>query len=127
MSNLGEWYVLVVEDEPDGQDVVVQILDLYNIVIDVASTAEKALTRLDQATYTAIVIDLNLPGMDGIELVRAIREHKRLHALPCVAITAYHSSAVKQQALASGFDAYFPKPLDDTAFVRELERVITQG
>jgi CheY-like chemotaxis protein len=127
MSNLGEWHVLVVEDEPDGQDVVIQILGLYNIATDAAATAEDALGRLEQADYTAVVIDLNLPGMDGIELVREIRDHAVLQSLPCIAITAYHSSAVKQQALASGFDAYFAKPLDDTAFVRELERVVTEG
>jgi CheY-like chemotaxis protein len=74
-----------------------------------------------------VVVDLNLPGMDGIELVREIRAHDVLQALPCIAITTYHTSAVKQQALASGFDAYFAKPLDDTAFVRELERVVTEG
>jgi CheY-like chemotaxis protein len=125
MSKLSEWHVLVVEDEPDGQDVVTQILDLYHVSTEVAATAEGALAQLEQGEFTAAVIDLNLPGMDGIELVRRIREHNVLQSLPCIAITAYHTSAVKQQALASGFDAYFAKPLDDTAFVRELERVVT--
>ena len=122
--SLREWYVLIVEDEPDGQDVVAQILDFYNIATDIAGTAEEALEHLEHADYTAVIIDLNLPGMDGIELIREIRAHSELNALPCIAITAYHTSAVKQQALASGFDAYFAKPLDDTAFVRQLERVV---
>jgi CheY-like chemotaxis protein len=125
MTGINEWHVLVVEDEPDGQDVVTQILELYNISTDVTDTAETALEWLEEKAYTAAVIDLNLPGMDGIELVREIRAHAMLSGLPCIAITAYHTSAVKQQALRSGFDAYFAKPLDDTAFVRELERVIT--
>jgi len=127
MSNLNKWHVLVVEDEPDGQDVVAQILNLYNISTAGSATAEDALESLEHRDYTAAIIDLNLPGMDGIELVREIRAHEALNALPCIAITAFHTSAVKQQALASGFDAYFPKPLDDTAFVRELERVVAEG
>jgi CheY-like chemotaxis protein len=127
MTNLNKWRVLVVEDEPDGQDVVSQILELYKISTEAVSTAEDALTWLERTEYTAAIIDLNLPGMDGIELVRTIRSNKGLNTLPCIAITAYHTSAVKQQSLASGFDAYFAKPLDDTAFVRELERVVTQG
>jgi CheY-like chemotaxis protein len=127
MTNLSKWHVLVVEDEPDGQDVVAQILELYKISTDAVETAEDALARLEQTEYTAAIIDLNLPAMDGIELVRQIRAHTVLSALPCIAITAYHTSAVKQQALASGFDAYFAKPLDDTAFARELERVVTQA
>ncbi len=125
MTNLDKWHMLVVEDEPDGQDVVAQILELYKISTDAVGTAEDALAKLEQTEYTAAIIDLNLPGMDGVELVRKIRAHTVLKSLPCIAITAYHTSAVKQQALASGFDAYFPKPLDDTAFVRELERVVT--
>jgi CheY-like chemotaxis protein len=127
MTNLNKWNVLVVEDEPDGQDVVAQILELYRVSTEAVATAEDALAMLDRTKYTAAIIDLNLPGMDGIELVRKIRANKALNALPCIAITAYHTSAVKQQSLASGFDAYFAKPLDDTSFVRELERVVTQG
>lgn len=121
---LSDWHVLIVEDEPDGQDVVSQILNLYNITTTGAATAEEALTQLAQAPYTAVIVDLNLPGMDGIELIRAIRANGATYALPCIAITAYHTSAVKQQALMSGADAYFPKPLDHTAFVREVERVV---
>lgn len=124
MSNLSEWHVLIVEDEPDGQDVVSQILGLFNISSDGATTAENALEWLEQIQYTAAIIDLNLPGMDGIELIQQIRAHDVWQSLPCIAITAYHTSAVKQQALYSGFDAYFAKPLEDTAFVRQLERVV---
>jgi CheY-like chemotaxis protein len=124
MSNLSDWNVLVIEDEPDGQDVITQILDLYHIATEVTATAEDGLARLREADFSAVIIDLNLPRMDGIELIRKVRAHEVLHSLPCIAITAYHTSAVKQQALASGFDAYFAKPLDDTAFVRELERVV---
>ena len=121
---LNNWHILIVEDEPDGQDVVAQILGFYNISTDIAATAEEAQELLQQNGYSAAIIDLNLPGMDGIELIRAIRAHHTLHTLPCIAITAYHTSAVKQQALVSGFDAYFSKPLDDTTFVRELERIV---
>lgn len=127
MTDLSKWRVLVVEDEPDGQDVVAQLLDIYKISTDATGTAEEALTWLEQTAYTAAIIDLNLPGMDGIELVRQIRAHEVLGSLPCIAITAYHTSAVKQQAVASGYDAYFAKPLDDTAFVRELERIVAEG
>lgn len=125
MGAIDQWHVLIVEDEPDGQDIVTQLLELYKISAEVTGTAEDALAWLQQTDYTAAIIDLNLPGMDGIELIREIRAHAVLNALPCVAITAYHTSAVKQQALTSGFDAYFSKPLDDSAFIRELARVVT--
>ena len=124
MSDMASWKILVVEDEPDGQTVVAGILNYFNVSIDAVATAEEALDALQNNAYTAAVIDLALPGMDGITLIRAIREDSAISNMPCVAITAYHTSAVKQEAIDNGFDAYFPKPLDDTSFVRELNRII---
>jgi CheY-like chemotaxis protein len=124
MSGYRDWRVLIVEDEYDGQVVVTQILRLFRIESDSVGTAEEALNALATTPYTAVVVDLNLPEMDGIELVERLRAEASFREFPCVAITAYHTSAVKQQALQAGFDAYFSKPLDDTAFMRELERVI---
>ena len=47
--------------------------------------------------------------------------------LPCIIITAYHTSQLKHEALEAGFDAYFSKPLDDTSFLRELDQVIADA
>lgn len=117
------WNILVVEDEPDGQLVVSGILGYFNVSVTSVATAEEALEQLQSQAFTAAIIDLNLPGMDGIMLIKQIRKTSELRDLRCVAITAYHTSAVKAQAIESGFDAYFPKPLDDTMFIRELERL----
>jgi len=64
--------------------------------------------------------------MDGLSLVREIRSNSDTSSLPCVAITAYHTSTVKQQTIDAGFDAYFSKPLDDTSFIRELTRLLNE-
>lgn len=121
------WHILVVEDEADGQEVVAELLSHFHISSDAAPTAEEALNLLANKAYTAAIIDLALPGMDGWELLQAIRGNPKLANLPCIAITAYHTSVVRQQAIEAGFDAYFPKPLDDTSFVREVSRVITNS
>ena len=122
---MGNVQVLVVEDEPDGQEVVKGILDHFNIATDTVGTAEEALDALHNERYDAVVIDLALPGMDGVQLIEAIRTNQATAALPCIAVTAFHTSAVKQQVLDAGFNAYFPKPLDDKAFVRELDRILS--
>jgi CheY-like chemotaxis protein len=127
MIPMNEWHVLIVEDEIDGQEVVEAILSYFNISADKVGTAEDALHLLNQNKYTAAVIDLGLPAMDGIELITNLRNDSAYAAMPCVAMTAFHSSQLKQQALAAGFDAYFAKPLDDTSFVRELDRVISRN
>jgi CheY-like chemotaxis protein len=119
-----DWHILVVEDDPDGQEVVSRMLRHHNISVAVASTAEDALVYLRDHDFTAAVVDLALPGMNGWQLLDAIRADDTTHALPCIAITAYHSAEVAVDAIDAGFDAYFSKPLDTTSFVRELERVI---
>jgi CheY-like chemotaxis protein len=119
-----DWKILVVEDEYDGQQVVSKILKYMGIQSEVAGTAEDALALIANNTYTAAIIDLALPGMDGLELMSHIRATESAADMPCVIMTAYHSSQVKKQAIDAGANAYFPKPIDDTTFIRELERLL---
>src|SRR5258706_3997357 len=99
--------VLVVEDEPDGQEVIAQLLKHFLMETDQVASAEEALQLLTEHAYSGAVIDLALPGMDGWELLKLIRSTPHTTHLPCVAITAFHTSTVRQQALVSGFNAYF--------------------
>lgn len=117
------WKLLVVEDDPDGQEVVNRILRHHRIEHDTASSAEDAWDMLQQNEYTAAIIDLHLPGQDGWSLFNQIQA-SHLSGLKCVAVTAYHSAETAYQAVEDGFTAYFPKPLEATSFVRELENVL---
>jgi CheY-like chemotaxis protein len=125
--NLQEWYVLVVEDDPDGQEVVQRLLRHHGIRFDAAMDAETALELLDQHPYTAAVVDLALPAMDGWSLIKRIKSNPTTTDLPCVAITAFHSSDVSHKVLENGFIAYFPKPLDPLSFVQDMKRIVTSG
>jgi len=118
------WHFLVVEDEPDGQTVVSGILRHSDISTEAVGSAEEALRSLAKNQYTGVVIDLGLPGMDGVQLLEEIRSNPDLAHLPCIAITAFHSSKVKKQALEAGFDAYLSKPIDRTRFIEELTRIV---
>ncbi len=116
--------ILVVEDDPDGQEVVARMLRHHNLRFDSAYTGEDALTFIMKNSYDAVIVDLALPGMDGWTLLSKIQGDPRTSKLPCVAITAFHSAEVAVQAIEAGFQAYFPKPLEATSFVRELESVL---
>ncbi len=98
-----------------------------DIAADVAGTAEEALDMLEQQTYTAAVIDLALPSMDGLTLMKTLRRNPATLNMPCMAYTAYHSSLVKKQALEAGCNAYLTKPIDDRHFLKELSRIIAAG
>ncbi len=120
---MSDWNILVVEDDPDSQEVVSRILRHHNITIEVTGTAEDALKILGQRKFTLAIIDLALPQADGWQLLQSIRETPAIAKLPCVAVTAFHSAEVAVKAIKSGFNAYFSKPLDATSFVRELQNL----
>ena len=118
--------ILIVEDDPDGQELVARMLMRASIQVEIAGTAEDALQLIAPDEHIAIVIDLALPGMDGFELFSHIRHDDKLSQLPCIAITAYHTPSLKQRVMNDGFDAYFPKPLDDIRFLRAIKEIVSR-
>jgi CheY-like chemotaxis protein len=116
--------ILVVEDDPDGRELVGRMLSYHRIGVEMVNDAEEALEKLESNDYSAAIIDLALPGMDGWTLLKHIQQDPHTSHLRCVAVTAYHSVETAVKAIEAGFAAYFPKPLEATSFVRELERVL---
>jgi CheY-like chemotaxis protein len=118
--------ILIVEDDPDGQALVSHIVDHLKLPHDVASDAEKAGQKLFQSgqQYRAVIIDLALPGKDGWTLLHEIRENPSTENLTCIAVTAFHTSKTREEALRLGFNAYFSKPLDATKMARELDALL---
>ena len=126
MISLVDWNVLVVEDEEDAQEVVRMILQGCGAQVAVASSAEEALKLLSEPpTPTVAVIDLALPSMNGWELLSTIRASPELSGIPAVAVTAYHSILVAQEAIQAGFAAYFPKPINSVTFAEDLAKAVS--
>lgn len=123
---LQELRILVVEDDPDGQIVVATMLERLNIPIDVAGDAAEAEQFLFQSGhgYRAIILDLALPDKDGWEILSQIQENANTADIPCIAVTAFHTSKLREDALTAGFTAYFSKPIDGTTFARQLEAIL---
>ena len=116
--------VLVVEDEIDGQEVVSAILEMNGLNVDVVGDAESALDNLENYIYHAAIIDIALPDMDGWGLLSEIRQRDNLSHLPCLAITAYHDSSVRQKSMDVGFDAYLPKPLNADNLIATVDKLL---
>jgi two-component system cell cycle response regulator DivK len=121
-----KWHILVIEDDADGQVVMSTLLGHLNISVDLASDAAEAEHFLFQSgqTYDGAVIDLALPDKDGWQILSEILADSRTADLPCIAVTAYHTSKLREDAILAGFRAYFPKPIDGTKFLRELESIL---
>ena len=118
------WHMLVVEDDVNNQVVARGILEHHDISVHMADDGMQALELLRDNAYTAALIDLSLPGMSGWKLLEAIRANDDTAKMPCVAMTAYHSPRVAQDALAAGFVAYFPKPMNVATLVEDLREVL---
>jgi CheY-like chemotaxis protein len=118
--------ILIVEDDPDGQALVSHVIGYLNIPFEVAGDAERALNILEASgqAFQVVIIDLALPGKNGWELLSAVRSNPPIAHLNCLAVTAFHTSKVRQDALRFGFDAYFSKPLDVTGFTHELKLLL---
>lgn len=120
MKNLSNWRVLIVEDEIDGHGVLTPILEHHNIAIESVFSAEDALDILQKIIPTVVIVDLALPGMNGWELLEEMQADPEWQNIPAVAMTAYHSTGVAQDAISAGFAAYFPKPINAQNFIEDL-------
>jgi CheY-like chemotaxis protein len=116
--------VLVVEDDPDGQELLARMLFRANIAVELTGTAEDALQLVSASDHAVIIIDLALPAMDGFQLLQKIRSSETIKFIPCVAVTAFHTPSLKQRVMEAGFDSYFAKPLDDRRLIEKIQELL---
>jgi CheY-like chemotaxis protein len=121
---LNGWKILVVEDDPDGQELIGRLLRRHGVACDLVYDAEDALDCLSREQYSGVVIDLVLPEIDGWTLLKKIKANTHLAGLPCIAISAYHNPTIAADAARAGFTNYFAKPLEVTPFMAELQQLI---
>lgn len=107
---LGGLTILVVEDEPETLELVSLILRDYGADVRTASNAETAMDLLETTNLHVMVSDLNLPGADGCDLVRRVRETFG-KKLPAIALSASKSADDAKRALDAGFDVHVAKPI----------------
>ncbi|BAY24615.1 multi-sensor hybrid histidine kinase [Calothrix sp. NIES-2100] len=118
--------VLVVEDNEDTQLLLTFLLEDSGANVAVTASADEALAVLEQTQPDILLCDIGLPEIDGCTLMRIIRKMstKRLKQIPAIALTAYSQDTVEQEALASGFQAYFVKPIEPMEFVNSVANVL---
>src|SRR5260221_11498229 len=109
---MSEWLILVIEDENDSLEFVQGLLEHHGINSIGVSSGEQALDAVREIHPTLIIVDLALPGLNGWDLLKHFKSMPALKQVPLVAITAYHTAELAEQAIEAGFDAYFAKPLD---------------
>ncbi len=126
-SKLAGKRVLLVEDNPINQEVASEMLQGWGIDVAVARDGAIALTMAEQAPYDAVLMDVQMPGMDGLEATRRLRTLACCQHLPIIALTAHALDEDRQRCLDAGMDDYLSKPVDPDLLYIVLLRWIAPG
>jgi two-component system cell cycle response regulator len=116
--------VLVVEDQAENLDLMVYLLTAFGHEAPVARDGAEGIAVITRERPDLVVMDLQMPVMNGYEAASRLKEDPGLCAIPLVAVTAYAMVGDRARIMAAGFDGYLTKPIDPTVFVRELERYL---
>jgi CheY-like chemotaxis protein len=114
--------VLVVEDDPTHLKLVSLVLSAAGHKVNPAEAAEVALSAIKNEKPEVILLDLGLPGMDGLMLLQKLKADPEVRDIPVVAVTSYPDRFKKNEAMAAGCEAYLIKPID----TRKLPEFISE-
>ena len=117
--------ILLAEDNPVNQKVALSMLKHLGYHADIASNGSEVLQALQKQPYDIILMDVQMPEMDGLEATRRVREGRQHRKQPCIiAMTAYALDGDREKCLRAGMDDYISKPIDMKELQKSLERCV---
>jgi CheY-like chemotaxis protein len=116
--------ILLVEDNPVNRRLAIFLLRSQGYEVCEAETGPKAFEMVKHEHPDLIVMDIQLPGMDGLEITKKLREQSDTADIPVVAVTSYAMKGDREKALAAGCAGYVTKPIDKTIFLAEISRLL---
>ena len=109
MENLAD--ILIVDDLPTNLNVISNVLAPLGYSVATVTNGERALKQLQRAQPSLILLDIQMPGMDGLEAIQRIRCHSHLAQVPIIALTALAMEGDRDRCIAAGADEYMSKPI----------------
>ncbi|HYG33231.1 MAG TPA: response regulator, partial [Clostridia bacterium] len=122
--NLPTSQILLVEDDPRMPEVLAALLHDDHIILTGAQDANAAVERIKQTRYDLILLDLGLPGMNGFELLRILKESPETESIPVVVLTAWNSTADKLKGFELGAVDYLTKPFEPSELRARIRSVL---
>jgi CheY-like chemotaxis protein len=119
--------ILIVDDNPSNMKLVSFLLENRGYEVRAATNAEEALRSVAAARPGLILMDLQMPGIDGFELTRRLKADPATRDIVVLAVTAYAMKGDEQRALAAGCDGYLTKPIDTRALPGIVARFLDTG
>ena len=126
MTDKNKPVILVVEDNDDNRQLVLKVLGRRNYDVVGVVDGNEALEQLNAINPDLILMDINLPGMDGYEVTRRIRLQEKFAALPIVALTAHAMVGDEEKSLHAGCDAYISKPINVRTFPETIAAILKE-
>lgn len=117
--------ILIVEDNALNLELATEVLRAHGHAVLQARSGEEGLRLARSERPDLILLDVRLPGMDGLVAVRALKDDDRTSAIPTVAMTAQAMTGDEAQARLAGFDAYVTKPIDTRALPLLVARLLS--
>jgi CheY-like chemotaxis protein len=115
--------VLVVDDDSLGMELVLEILlNANGFITEGAENGAEAIKKTEKEVYDLIIMDIALPGMDGVEVTKIIKSKPQHKDVPVIALTAYAMKGDKERFIEAGFDDYISKPMDLAEFMKKIEK-----
>lgn len=114
--------ILVVDDDPNSLDIVRTFLESRGYTVATASDGKEALAKLEEVQPAIILLDVMMPGMDGWEVARVIKNHPHFREVRVVMLTARSDFADKHEGLRAGADDYIVKPIRLDELGKRVER-----
>src|SRR6202011_5532116 len=119
--------VLVVDDFPDGRELLAEYLAFRGFVVHAACDGAEALTIARKVQPKIVLMDLSMPGIDGWQAARSLKNDPETQSMIVIAVTAHALKAETDSAREAGCDGVICKPFDITALADALPRVVTHG
>jgi two-component system cell cycle response regulator DivK len=123
----GEGCVLVVEDDEQSSRLMCELFRLRGFTARAAATGALALTAARELAPWLILMDIQLPDLNGSDVLRALRADPATAKIPIVAVTALAMDGDRERLLGDGFDAYISKPIDVATLVDQVMPLMTDG
>jgi CheY-like chemotaxis protein/HPt (histidine-containing phosphotransfer) domain-containing protein len=127
MRNLKGARVLLVEDNEINQQVAQEILEGVGLDVTVANDGREAVKTVQEGTYDVVLMDVQMPVMDGYEATQAIRADPRFIDLPIIAMTAHAMAGDRDKSMAAGMNDHVSKPIDPQTLFRALDKWVDKA
>jgi CheY-like chemotaxis protein len=122
-----EFFVLVVEDNEANQLLARCVLEREGYRVEVAGAADEALEKLGEKVPNLILMDIQLPGKDGLSFTRQLKESRTTANIPIIALTAHAMIGDREATIAAGCAGYIAKPIDTRTLGDQIREILARG